>query len=334
MKAQNRVYTREVKILHHTSGDKAMPEKITVIASYNTGFLIHAPRLPVEGETLMGSGFRMEHGGKGSNQAIQAARLGSHVHVVARVGHDLFGDRAISKWREEGIDHRAVVRDPEAPTGVGIIIVGPDGKNMIVVDLGANLRLTPADIDRYWEDSLSRPKVALAQLEVPVEAALHGLRRAKNEGAVTILNPAPARPMKPSELVGVDIITPNETEMRILAGEDPNSTTDIALLAERYLDSVNTVIVTLGEKGALIVDNRGKRILPPPRVKAVDTTGAGDAFNGALAKALSMGLSVDDAVSFANYAGAYLVARFKRGELVESLATRDELEEFMRSANP
>ena len=309
-----------------------MEPKITVVASYNTGFLIHAPRLPVEGETLMGSGFRMEHGGKGSNQAIQAARLGAHVHLVARVGSDIFGDRAFQKWREEGIDHRAVVRDPEAPTGVGIIIVGPEGRNMIVVDLGANMRLTPGDIDRYWNESLSRPRVALAQLEVPVEAALHALRRAKSEGALTILNPAPAKLLKPEELEGVDIITPNETEMRILAGKSPDSQDDLSDLAQKYLSVVDTVIVTLGEKGALIVSRKGKKTIPPPRVKAVDTTGAGDAFNGALATALAWGLSLEDAVSYANHAAAYLVARFKRGELVESLATRDELEEFLRGS--
>lgn len=305
-----------------------MAGKVTVIASYNTGFLIHAPRLPVEGETLMGSGFRMEHGGKGSNQAIQAARLGSRVHIAARVGADIFGDRAMQKWRDEGIDARPVVRDPEAPTGVGMIIVGSGGRNMIVVDLGANLRLTPSDVDRYWGESLSHPRVALAQLEIPVETALHGLRRAKMEGATTILNPAPARPLKPSQLEGVDILTPNETEMRIMAGHPPDSQVDLGELAERYLSTVKAVIVTLGEEGALLVTPKGRVKVPPPRVDAVDTTGAGDSFNGALAHALAEGMSLEDAVSLANHAAAFLVARFKRGELVEALPTWEDLAEF------
>lgn len=305
-----------------------MSNEIVVVGSYNTGFLIHVDRLPTRGETLPGRGFRMEHGGKGSNQAIQAARLGCRTAMIAAVGDDIFGERAIKKWRNEGVE-TAYVKRCKTPTGAGLIIVGPGGENMIAVDLGANLELTPSDVDEALQ-RLSGVKIVLTQLEIPLETALHALALAQRNGAMTILNPAPAARITPAMLRGVSIITPNEVEAKIMAGLGPDEQVDLAELARTYCDAVEHVVITLGERGALIVDSKGERIVKPPRVDAVDATGAGDAFNGALAAALARGMDIDTAVEYACAAGAFLAARIKRGELIEALATREELERFKK----
>jgi len=300
---------------------------VAVIGSYNTGFLIHVDRLPVRGETVPGHGFRMEHGGKGSNQAIQCARLGCRTSMIARVGRDIFGDRALEKWAEEGVDTRGVVRDEEEPTGAGLIMVGPGGANMIAVDLAANLRLSRRDVERSI-DIIAESDVVVSVFEIRVETALYALRRAAELGAKTILNPAPASRIRPKELEGITVITPNEVEMMTLAGLGSSSERELSKAAEDYLGAVEHVVITLGERGAMIVDDVGARVVQPPRIEAVDTTGAGDAFNGALATALSWGMSIDDAVRYGCLAGAFLSARIRRGELVESLGHRDELERF------
>ncbi len=298
---------------------------VLVIGSYNTGFLIYVNRLPLEGETLPGHGFRMEHGGKGSNQAIQAARLRCETSIVARVGVDIFGDRALSKWRAEKIDTAYVVRDHGEPTGAGLIIVGPGGRNIIAVDLGANMRLSEDDVGRALE-KIERADVILTQLEIPLETALYAIRRS---GAISILNPAPARQIPPQSLEGVDIITPNEVEIFTMAGRQPGGISEIEKIAERYARYVENVIVTLGERGALVVGRAGRKHVKAPRVNAVDSTGAGDAFNGALAAALARGYELLDAVEYACFAGAFLAARVRGGELVEALAHSDELAKFI-----
>lgn len=298
--------------------------KVAVLASYNTGFVVYVDRLPVEGETLPGRGFRIEHGGKGSNQAIQAARLGCKTSVVARIGNDIFAERALQKWRAENIDTKHVVKDDDAPTGVGVVIVGPEGRNMIVVDLGANMKLSKEDVSAA-EQLIAGSDVVIAQLEIPVETALHGL----NIGdAVKILNPAPATQIPPEQLSGIDIITPNEVEIMTMAGKPPNQS-EIVQVAEKYAKYVDNVIVTLGAEGALVVGERGPVRVKPPQIKAVDSTGAGDAFNGALASALSRGYDLLEAVEYACFAGAFLTARLKGGELVEALPTEAELRKFI-----
>jgi ribokinase len=297
-----------------------MGGKVTVIGSYNTGFVIYIDRMPSLGETVRGWGFRMEHGGKGSNQAVQAARLGSETAIVARVGNDVFGERALRLWRSESISTDHVRIDQDAPTGAGLVIVGPEGKNLIAVDLGANMRLSEEDVDSA-EPLLRRSDVVLAQLEIPDRVALYALRL--SEG-IKVLNPAPAVRMEPEQLSGIDVITPNEVEMRLMSGEDQNS--DVAAIAERYAKYTN-VVVTLGERGALVVEKGGRRYtVPAPRVRAVDTTGAGDAFNGALASALARGYSLREAVELACRAGAFLVTRRKGPSLIDSLPDWRDLE--------
>ncbi len=306
-----------------------MKDSITVIASYNTGFVIYSDRLPSMGETKKGYGFRMEHGGKGSNQAIQAARLGGKVKIVASIGDDIFGKRAREKWSQEGVGELYVKVNRGVPTGVGIILVDKKGNNMIVVDLGANQFLEKKDIDMVSNELLSSD-ILLGQLENPVDTVLHAMKLAVKDNVTTILNPAPAHPLSPNDLEGINIITPNETEIKIMAGLPPDSNTDLISIARAYAKKVGHVIVTLGEKGALIVDSNGHRTIPPPKINPIDSTGAGDSFNGALAFALSRGYSIDEAVKIANHAAAFLVARFKRGELVESLPTISELREFAK----
>ncbi|MEM3031721.1 MAG: ribokinase [Nitrososphaerota archaeon] len=302
-----------------------MPGKVKVVGSYNTGFLIYVERLPVEGETLAGHGFRVEHGGKGSNQAIQAARLGCETSIVARVGADIFGEWALSKWRAEGVDTSHVVRDGGAPTGVGLVIVGPRGRNMIVVDLGANMRLSREDVT-VADDRIGVSDVVLAQLEIPLETALYALRRGE---AIKILNPAPAVEIAPEKLKGIDVITPNEVEILAMAGHHPGEQADVARIAEIYARYVDSVVVTLGERGALVVGKDGVKHVNTPQINAVDSTGAGDAFNGALASALARGYDLLEAVEYACCAGAFLASRVKGGELVESLANTVELQKFI-----
>lgn len=291
-----------------------MRGRVTVVGSYNTGFVVHIDRVPALGETVRGWGFRMEHGGKGSNQAVQSSRLGSDTAIVARVGRDVFGQRAFELWRSESVSTDHVKVDEEAPTGAGLVIVGPEGRNLIAVDLGANMRLSVQDIDAA-EQLLTRSDVVLAQLEIPHDVAMYALHRCEG---IRVLNPAPAVRMDPVQLSGIDVVTPNEVEVRLMAGADHAS--DVAAIARRYAKYTN-VVVTLGERGALVVERGGAReyLVPAPRVEAVDTTGAGDAFNGALAAALARGYTLREAVELGCRAGAYLVTRRKGPSLVESL---------------
>ncbi|GBC72374.1 Ribokinase [archaeon HR03] len=302
-----------------------MSGKVGVVGSYNTGFVVYVKRLPIEGETLKGHGFRIEHGGKGSNQAIQAARLGCQTFIIARVGADIFGERALNKWRAEKIDTTHVVVDRENPTGAGLVIVGPAGKNMIIVDLGANMHLTKTDVSNAAA-RIRSADVVLTQLEIPFETSLHALRTAEG---MKILNPAPAQPTPPETLKGINIITPNEVEMAAMAGYTPGEGADLENAAKKYAKYVDNVVVTLGERGAMVVDKNDVKHVKAPRVNAVDSTGAGDAFNGALATALARGYTVLEAVEYACHAGAFLAARIRGGELVEALPEERELEKFI-----
>ncbi|MEM0348900.1 MAG: ribokinase [Candidatus Caldarchaeum sp.] len=302
-----------------------MSGKVGAIGSYNTGFVVYVERLPIEGETLKGRGFRIEHGGKGSNQAIQAARLGCDTFIVARVGADIFGERALNKWSAEKIDTEYVVVDRDNPTGAGLVIVGPAGKNIIIVDLGANMHLTKNDVTHAGE-RIRSADVVLAQLEIPLETSLHALKTAEG---VKILNPAPASPIQPETLKGINIITPNEVEIAAMAGYTPGEDIDLVAAAKKYAKYVDNVVVTLGEKGAMVVSGDDVKHVKAPHVKAVDSTGAGDAFNGALATALARGYSVLEAVEYACHAGAFLAARIRGGELVEALPEEKELEKFI-----
>lgn len=282
---------------------------IVVVGSSNTDLVVQAPRLPRPGETLLGGTFITAAGGKGANQAVAAARLGARVTFVARVGSDPFGDQAIAGFQEDGIDTRYVFRDPEAPSGVALILVGEKGENMIVVAPGANARLSVEDIHTA-EEALLSADVLVAQLEVPLDTIEAALSLAWANRIPTILNPAPAQKLERKLLQKVTYLTPNETEAGLLTKIEV-SDEERGMRAGRALleMGVGHVIVTLGSRGTLRVDREREAVIPTISVSAVDTTAAGDAFNGALAYAVGSGMDLDHAIRLAHRAGAFSVTK-------------------------
>jgi ribokinase len=277
----------------------------------------------VGGETVIGTGFDEGPGGKGSNQAVQIARLGGDVALVAVVGDDRFGDEALALWDAEAVDTTHVARRADVATGIGFIVVESGGENRIVIDRGANAHLGAASVDAAAE-RISRSRVVLTQLEVPTEAAAAAMAAARASGAISILNPAPARPLTDETLALVDVLTPNETELRVLAGRTTHMDEGDPLEDGRELvrRGVGTVVLTRGSAGAVIIRAGEELAVAAPAVDVIDTTGAGDAFNGTLAVGLALGAALPDAVRMAVVAGALACTR--RG-VVPSLPTAAEL---------
>jgi ribokinase len=282
--------------------------KIFVIGSYMHAFVIRTARFPREGETVFGSDSEIGPGGKGSNQAIGMVRLGARVDMLAAVGADVFGEEARSLWNQEGIEGRWINTSPEDPTGMAFIVVNGEGQNCIIVDPGANASLDTGDVERA-EEAIASASVVVAQFESPAEVVERAFEVAKAHNVMTILNPAPARRVSDHLLSLVDVATPNEEEAKDLAGlPDGQFAAEPAARALRAR-GVKTLVLTLGAAGAYVLDDSGGRTIPGIQVSVVDTTGAGDAFTAALAVALSAGEAIDDAVQFANLAGAYCVTR-------------------------
>lgn len=281
--------------------------KVVVVGSFNMDLVVKAGRRPQTGETLMGEEFGMFIGGKGSNQAIAAARLGADVTMIGRLGTDLFGDTLMAAHAEESIYTDYVIRDTEVGTGVASISIDTDGDNSIVLVPQANMRLTVADIERASE-SIAAADVLLLQLEVPITASQRAAEIAKSNGATVVLNPAPAQELPDDFLTQVDILTPNEVETESLSGVQVSTAADAERAAKVLLDKgLSAVILTLGERGALLLTPDLTRQVPAYTVEVVDTTAAGDAFCGALATGLAQGENLVDAVAFANAAGALAV---------------------------
>ena len=305
---------------------KVTAPRITVVGSYATGLTMKVERLPCTGETLLGTGYRVDYGGKGSNQAVGSARLGAKVNFVARIGEDAFGEMALSLYRDEGIDVAYVKQTVGAPTGVGFIMVeAASGNNCIVIDAGANELLTADDISRC-SAAFESTSVVLTQLEIPVVTAEAALRLGRAGGTITILNPAPVRLLPPSVLQLIDVLTPNQVEAKVLTGRSPDAVIEPEKLARELIRSgVKQVVMTLGEWGALIVTPSSSTHVPAVPMCAVDTTGAGDAFNAGLATALASGASLEAAVQFAVVTGGLAVT--KEG-VIPSLPTRDEVRGF------
>jgi ribokinase len=304
--------------------------RITVVGSYATGLTMKVERLPCTGETLLGTGYRVDYGGKGSNQAVGSARLGAKVNFVARIGKDAFGEMALRLYRDEGIDVANVKQTAGTPTGVGFIMVeAASGNNCIVIDPGANELLTADDISSC-SAAFESTSVVLTQLEIPVVAAEAALRLGRAGGAITILNPAPVRTLPPSILQLVDVLTPNQVEAKVLTGRSPDAAIEPEQLARELIRSgVKQVVLTLGETGALIVTSSSLMRVPSIRVSAVDTTGAGDAFNAGLATALASGASLEAAVQFAVVTGGLAVT--KEG-VIPSLPSCDEVHHFYKKS--
>ncbi|RKU36540.1 ribokinase [Candidatus Poribacteria bacterium] len=285
--------------------------KVTVVGSLNIDLVCHATRRPDKGETLIGDAFDIFTGGKGFNQATAAARLGAKVTLVGSVGADPFGEMLLTATENEKIDNRFVKKRTDTGTGVATIVIEPDGDNSIIVVPRANMALTTAEIDAA-ADAIADADVLLLQLETPIAASEHAAAIAKTHGTTVILNPAPAQPLPDSLLRYVDILTPNQSETELLSkmrvNNDEEARNAAAVLRARMTDTeTSTVVLTLGERGALMLTATTSERVPAYAVEAVDTTGAGDAFCGALATALASGETLHAAIALANAAGAAAV---------------------------
>jgi ribokinase len=296
--------------------DTAVPEnvsipkraRVVVVGSANTDMVARVARLPLPGETVLGGDFATAPGGKGANQAVAAARLGAVVTLVACVGADALGDAAVLGFEAEGIDTQYVVRDPEAPTGVALITVdAATGENSIVVASGANAKLSVGLI-QMAAGAIRDADVVVCQLESPLATVQAALQLARDAGKITILNPAPAQALSDELLALVSVLTPNETEAALLAGNASATPEEAAaiLLAR----GVGQLVVTLGADGVLLASEAETTRLPAHAVSSVvDTTAAGDCFTGALAVALGEGMSLRSAVAFANAAASLSVEK-------------------------
>jgi ribokinase len=300
--------------------------RIVVVGSVNTDMVVKGWRLPAPGETVTGGQFVMAAGGKGANQAVAAARLGAEVTLVAKVGQDLFGQQAIDDYRREGILTDCILRDAERHTGVALILVDQSGENLISVASGANHALTPQEIAPMAERICSA-EVLMLQLEIPIDTVCRAAQMAAEAGVPVILDPAPAAPLPDGLLRHVMYLTPNESEAERLTGIAVGDEASARRAAKQLLAAgARHVIVTLGAKGALLAGPDRTVLIPSESVDAVDTTAAGDAFNGGLAWALGCGMELEQAVRRACLVGALSATRLGAQP---SLPTKDELDRFI-----
>jgi ribokinase len=283
--------------------------KVTVIGSSNTDMVIKSQKLPAPGETILGGSFLMNPGGKGANQAVAAARLGGKVTFVAKTGNDIFGKQAVQLFENERINTGYIITDPDNPSGVALITVDAKAENCIVVAPGANSNLLPADIEKA-KNEITASEIVLLQLEIPIETVVHAAKMAKFAGVKTVLNPAPACEL-PSELYPLlYLITPNETETELLTGIKVTDEASANKAAEVLVKKgVEKVVITMGSRGAYLFDNGKGKIIPTPKVQAVDTTAAGDVFNGALVVGIAEQKPLEEALMVACKAASISVTR-------------------------
>ncbi len=309
-----------------------MKPTVVVFGSLNMDLVARVQRLPSPGETLTGQQFETTPGGKGANQAVAAARLGAPTAMVGRVGADAFGEQLLASLASHGVATDAILRDTDAHTGVALINVAQNGDNAIVVVPGANGRVQSADVERL-RPFLADAAILLVQLEVPHEAVLAALRLAREMGVRTILDPAPAQADLPDELLACcDILTPNEHEAAILVGGTITTAVEAAEAAETLrARGASVAIITRGEKGATVAVAEGVWHQPPFRASVVDTVGAGDAFDGALAALLADGQDLATAVRWAAAAGALAV---QRHGAQAAMPTREEVLALVQSKRP
>ena len=275
-----------------------------MVGSFVVGLTLRADRFPVSGETILARDFDLGPGGKGSNQAVQVARLGGDVEFVSLIGTDDFASIATQLYEREGVGTRYLTSTAERNTGVGFIILDAQGDNRILLDPGTNEIFTPAHVAAA-ADRIAAGDVVITQLEIPSETAAAAMTLAKERGALSILNPAPVRPLAPEVFRHVDLLTPNQTEARILLGLEPDDPADDLDICDRLLQlGVGKVILTRGAEGATIVASDGTVHIDAFSVDVVDSTGAGDAFNGTLATSLAEGAPIEDAVRRAAAGGA------------------------------
>ena len=301
--------------------------KITVVGSFAVAMFIKSPRMPIFGETLLGSDFMMGPGGKGSNQAIGISRLGAQSFFANIIGEDDLGDMAMKLFEKEKVNSDLVIRTKESATGVGFVILNHEGENGIILDMGSN-NLVDENFVNSLKGKISESKVVISVLEIPLIAALRAMEIGRESNIITILNPAPAQNIKSFNLNNIDYLTPNETELRICLGMAPDNETDNIDLARELKDlGVKNLVVTVGEGGCILINDDYCEQIQGVKVDVVDTTGAGDAFNAGLAVSLAEGMSILDSLKFANCCGA--VACTKYG-VVSALGYREEIDELFK----
>ncbi|NOU83566.1 ribokinase [Paenibacillus sp. LMG 31459] len=302
---------------------------IVVIGSLNMDMVVRTKRAPEAGETLFGQEFALSPGGKGANQAVAAARLGAEVTMIGRVGRDSFGSGLLEVMSQEQVHTGYITQSESQATGVASIVVDGEGENRIIVVPGANVEMKPADIEAL-EPVIRQAGIVVMQLETDLTMVEAAAAVASRHGIPVILNPAPAQPLGDELLHHVTYLTPNETEAGILAGISVESVDDAERAARILLQKgVQHIIVTLGSKGALIVNAAGSLHVPGFPVQAVDTVAAGDSFNGALAWQLTRGKTLDEAVRFANAVGALAVGK---AGAIPSLPRLQEVKQFLQEA--
>ena len=309
--------------------DEMANKKIVVVGSSNTDMIIKAPRIPKRGETVLGGQFSMAPGGKGAIQAVAAARAGGDVVFIARVGSDFFGERAIKSFHLDRIDASLISKDREEPSGIALVLVDEEGRNSIAVATGANAKLSRNDIENS-RNAIAAADILLMQLEIPMDTVLAAAQIASTNDVPVILNPAPAQKLSPKLLKYISILTPNEFEAEVLTGIRISDNRSAGAAADNLLaQGVETVLITLGPRGAFLATKGIRELVPGFSVRAVDSTGAGDVFCGALAVALSEDKHMRDAVAFANAAAAISVTRLGAQP---SIPRRREIEKFLSTA--
>ena len=299
-------------------------KKVIVIGSSNTDMVVRSEHLPRPGETVLGGAFMMAGGGKGANQAVAVARMGHPVRFACALGKDIFGDEAVARYAEYGIDTSYIVRK-DIPSGVALIMVDGNAQNSISVALGANNELTIEDVMPAL-DTIEEGDIVLLQLEIPMATVESCIEVAAAKGAKVILNPAPAAKVCKEALSKLYLITPNQTEAELLTGVAADDVDGAEKAAEALCAlGVKKVVVTLGSEGALLYEDGKAEIIPAHKVNAVDTTAAGDVYNGAMCAALAEGVELRDALCFATKASAISVSR---EGAQPSIPSREEVDNF------
>ena len=294
---------------------------ISVLGIFVADISFSGPKIPAIGETILGNKYNVGPGGKGCNQAVAIARLGAKVNFISKIGKDSYGELALNTLTKNKINTKSVIQDENLQTGVaGILIDKNSGKNAINVIVGAPSTLKAAEIDKHI-DIIKNSKIFLTQLEVPKDVTLHCLKIAKENGCLTILNPAPASEITKEFYSNIDYFTPNETEAEFYTGIKITNEKDAKQATEKLIDlGIKKIIITLGEKGLFYSDGKEEIYLKASHVKAIDTTGAGDAFNGALAFGLSKEKPIKECLELANKVAGISTTKLGAGDAMPLLS--------------